>query len=116
MREVTPKLSTVPRASNFEILRTASSPMASIHMPPEILQQISKVNLQLKLIFNYMVLKLSAGSTGNSGNTAEMKHPTSQGQKSFPLYFSGQEVAGQLSPMATKPTLQTARLVYPNFR
>lgn len=52
MREVTPKLSFVPRASNFETLRTASSPMASIHMPPEILQHISKENVQLMLIFN----------------------------------------------------------------
>jgi hypothetical protein len=64
----------------------------------------------------YMAPKLSEGSTGSSGNIAETKHPTAQGQKSFPLPLSGQDVIGQVNPMATKPTLQTARLVYPNLR
>lgn len=64
----------------------------------------------------YMVPKLSEGSTGSSGNIAETKHPTAQGQKSFPLSLSGQDVIGQVNPMATKPTLQTALLVYPNLK
>jgi hypothetical protein len=64
----------------------------------------------------YMVPKLSEGSTGSSGNIAETKHPTAQGQKNFPLSLSGQDVMGQLNPMATKPTLQTTRLLYPNLR
>ena len=61
----------------------------------------------------YMVLKLSEGSTRSSGNTAVIRQQAAQSGKSF-LLPSGQDVRGQPTPMATKPTLQTARLVYPN--
>lgn len=64
----------------------------------------------------YMAPKLSEASTGSNGNIAETKHATAQGQKSFPLSLLGQDVIGQVNPMVMKPTLQTARLVYPNLK
>jgi hypothetical protein len=64
----------------------------------------------------YIVPRLSEGSTRSNGNTAVRRHEAAHGpKKSFPLP-SGQEVKGHPSPIVTKPTLQTARLLYPNFR
>jgi len=61
-----------------------------------------------------MVTRLSEGFTESSGNTAVVMQQAAQGKRNFPLPF-GQDVRGQPTPIATKPTLQTVRAVYPTF-
>ena len=63
----------------------------------------------------YIVPRLSEGSTRSNGNTAVRRQEAAHGPKNFPLP-SGHDVKGHPSPMVTKPTPQTARLLYPNFR
>ncbi len=63
----------------------------------------------------YIVPRLSEGSTRSNGNTAVRRHEVAHGPKSFHLPF-GQDVKGHPSPIVTKPPLQMARLLYPNFR